>query len=453
MPFVKPENALKRAEEFIDVGKKKRALDTLYEVIRSKKHRTWQKIHEQIMKQYLVLCVELKESHMAKDGLHQYKTICQNVNVKSLEDVINGFLTLAEEKAEKAKKDANIASVLTDVDDLEFINSPESVLLKAVSGESSQDRADRDKLAPWLKFVWESYKQCLDLLKNNNKVEPLYQQIAKQAFGFCVKYQRKTEFRKLCETLRQHMVLGHKYSNQTPTSIDLSKPETQNNHLETRLLQLNHAISMELWQEAYKAVEDIYALMNLSKSKVKPGQMFNYYSKLSLIFWKAGNHLFHAATLQKLYVLLKEQKKTITAEELTKISSRQLLATLAIPITPNRSLIDESLDQDEVTLEKLKRLSSLLNLTQAPTRLSLLKDLAKYNVVQHVFPEIRDLYKALEVEFDPLKLSERVNKCLDYLESRQDSEKVPIFSSDKRFIISTIILSFFGWLELLKLRT
>lgn len=157
------------------MGKKRRALDTLYELIRSKKHRTWQKIHEQIMKSYLTLCVELRESHMAKDGLHQYKTICVNVNVKSLEDVINGFLQLAEEKAEKAKKDAsavvtNAASLLTDVDDLEYINSPESVLLKAVSGESTQDRADRDLLAPWLKFVWESYKQCLDLLKNNNKV-------------------------------------------------------------------------------------------------------------------------------------------------------------------------------------------------------------------------------------------------------------------------------------------
>ncbi len=152
------------------------------------------------MKSYLTLCVELKESHMAKDGLHQYKTICQNVNVKSLEDVITGFLTMAEEKAEKAKQDANDANIV-DVDDLENLNSPESLLLKAVSGESSQDRADRDLLAPWLKFVWESYKQSLELLKNNNKIEQLYQQVAKAAFSFCVKYQRKTEFRKLCETV------------------------------------------------------------------------------------------------------------------------------------------------------------------------------------------------------------------------------------------------------------
>ena len=118
--------------------------------------------------------------------------------------------------------------------------------------------------------------------------------------------------------------------------------------------------------------------------------------------------------------MLKEQKKTITNEELTKISTRLLLATLAIPIPPNRSLIDECLDQDEITQEKIKRLSSLLNLQQPPTRVSLIKDLTKYNVIQHVFPETRDLYKWLEVEFHPLKLSERVAKCLDFIETNQE---------------------------------
>ena len=65
--------------EFIDVGKKQRALDALYDVIKSKKHRTWQKIHEPIMEKYLELCVELRKSHIAKEGLYQYKNICQQV--------------------------------------------------------------------------------------------------------------------------------------------------------------------------------------------------------------------------------------------------------------------------------------------------------------------------------------------------------------------------------------
>jgi translation initiation factor 3 subunit A len=372
------------------------------------------------MEEYLTLCVELKESHIAKDGLHQYKNIYQNVNIKSLEEMITKYLDQAEEKADKAKSSANNAVV--DVDDLEVLNSPESLLLKAVSGESSQDRADRDLLAPWLKFVWESYKQCLDLLKNNNKIETLYQKVAKKAFLFCEKYSRKTEFRKLCETIRQHMAQIQKYQSQTPTSIDLSKPETQNIHLETRLFQLKHAISMQLWQEAYKAVEDIYALMLLSKSKPKPNQMFHYYSNLSLVFWKAGNYLFHAATLQKLFFLLKEQKKNLSNEELAKRSTQVLLATLSIPIPQARSPVDESLDADETTTEKLKRLSNLLNLPQPPTRSSLLKDLIKYNVIKYVYPEVKDLYEWLEVEFHPLKMSSRVNTCLTYLENENDAD-------------------------------
>lgn len=99
--FQRPENALKRANgtlqwrvcylifttlqtsyfsEFIDVGKPIRALDALCDVIKSKKHRTWQKIHEPIMEKYLELCVSLKKSHVAKEGLHQYKNICQQVS-------------------------------------------------------------------------------------------------------------------------------------------------------------------------------------------------------------------------------------------------------------------------------------------------------------------------------------------------------------------------------------
>lgn len=69
--------------EFIDVGKKQRALDALYDVIKSKKHRTWQKIHEPIMEKYLQLCVELRKSHIAKEGLYQYKNICQQVEINN----------------------------------------------------------------------------------------------------------------------------------------------------------------------------------------------------------------------------------------------------------------------------------------------------------------------------------------------------------------------------------
>jgi translation initiation factor 3 subunit A len=73
------------------------------------------------------------------------------------------------------------------------------MLLKVVSTDTSQDRADRVVLLPWVRFNWEAYRHCLDLLRNLSKLESLYHDIASQAFKFCALYVRKTELRKLCE--------------------------------------------------------------------------------------------------------------------------------------------------------------------------------------------------------------------------------------------------------------
>ena len=104
--FQKPENALKRAEELVQVGQKGAALQALHDVITSKRHRTWQKVLEQIMFRYVDLCVELKRGRLAKDGLIHYRNVCQQVNVNSLEEVIKYFLKSATDKAEEAKSKA-----------------------------------------------------------------------------------------------------------------------------------------------------------------------------------------------------------------------------------------------------------------------------------------------------------------------------------------------------------
>jgi translation initiation factor 3 subunit A len=70
--------------EFIEVGKEARALDTLQEVFRNKKFSyTWsESVMEPIMMKYLELCVELKKSHIAKEGLFQYRNMFQLVSQK-----------------------------------------------------------------------------------------------------------------------------------------------------------------------------------------------------------------------------------------------------------------------------------------------------------------------------------------------------------------------------------
>jgi translation initiation factor 3 subunit A len=75
--------------EFIEVGKPARALDTLYEVFRNKKWAySWsESVLEPIMFKYLDLCVELKKSHIAKEGLFQYRNMFQSVSL------VPGWLT------------------------------------------------------------------------------------------------------------------------------------------------------------------------------------------------------------------------------------------------------------------------------------------------------------------------------------------------------------------------
>merc|ERR1712128_248997 len=419
------------ADEFIKVGKPSRALDTLYDVIKSKKrnHTYSEKLIEEIMFRYLELCVDLKKSHVAKEGLFQYRNMCQSTNVASLASVVQGYLTMAEKRTESARTES-IDSV--EVDDLENIATPEMIMLSAVSGEGAQDRSDRTILMPWVKFLWESYCQCLELLRTNSRVERLYHNIAQQAFKFCLKYQRKTEFRKLCDKLRNHLDLIIKQQNPTANTINLNNPETQQMNLDTRLVQLDAAIHMELWQEAYKAVEDIHGLMPLSKKVFQPKMMANYYQKLALVFWKSGNFLFHAAAVFKHFQLTREMKKNISMEELAKMASRVLAACLCVPLPSQHPEFDRFIETDRSPAEKMARLAVLLALSQPPTRLTLLKDCVRFGVVVAAGKELQDLYNWLEVDLHPLQLCKKVDDKLKLIEESDDFSPIKQYTEPLR---------------------
>lgn len=195
----------------------------------------------------------------------------------------------------------------------------------------------------------------------------------------------------------------------------MSNPETQQMNLETRLLQLDFAIQMELWQEAYKAIEDIHGLMILAKKMPRPQQMAQYYQKIALVFGKSGNHLFHAAALFRLFQLSRDLKKNITAEELQKLGSRVLVATLAVPLPSAHPEFDRFIETEKSALEKTQKLATLLHLNQPPTRSGLIRDLVRLGVVATAMPQLQQLYQYLEVEFDPLHLCRKVKTILTFM--------------------------------------
>jgi translation initiation factor 3 subunit A len=392
---------------------------------------------------FVELCVDLRKGKSAKDGLYQYKNIAQNTNVGTIEVVLKKFIELAEQKVTEAQAKADeIQSSLetapsssTNVEDLEAIETPETILLATVSGEQSRDRTDRAVVTPWLKFLWETYRTVLEILKNNARLEIMYQATALQAFQFCLKYTRKTEFRRLCELLRNHVQNAAKYSTQMH-AINLSDADTLQRHLDTRFQQLNVAVELELWQEAFRSIEDIHTLLNLSKRPAKNVMMANYYEKLARIFLVSENYLFHAAAWNRYYNLLrlstialatgqstKKENPSVTEADMTKAASFVLLSALSIPVISTTRSRGALVDVDEARKNKNTRLTNLLGMAQPPSRHVLFRDALNKGLLKRVRPEIRDLYNILEVDFHPLSICKKITPILTKIGADPEMEK------------------------------
>jgi len=175
-PFTKPEAVIKQAEGLVSVGQSHAALQSLVEMFSSKRFRsTPLATLEPIVIRFVELCVDMRKGRTAKEGLMQYKNIAQNTSVGSIEVVINRFIQLADAKVQEAQEKADKVTGPVDIDDLEASETPESILLGAVSGDQSKDRTDRALVTPWLKFLWETYRTSLETLKNNARLEVIYQ--------------------------------------------------------------------------------------------------------------------------------------------------------------------------------------------------------------------------------------------------------------------------------------
>lgn len=71
------------------------------------------------------------------------------------------------------------------VGDLEAEATPESIMLSTMTEEGEKERTDREMVVPWLKFLWETYRAVLDILKTNTKLEHVYHATCIKAFTFC----------------------------------------------------------------------------------------------------------------------------------------------------------------------------------------------------------------------------------------------------------------------------
>ncbi|OLP95887.1 Eukaryotic translation initiation factor 3 subunit A [Symbiodinium microadriaticum] len=191
------------------------------------------------------------------------------------------------------------------ISSMQFIQ-PETILLQAIqAGDTRQQSQDKD-VHTHFRFLWETYKVILDVLKSNSRLEEVYHETSRQAFEFCRANTRPQEFKRLCDILRKNFQdLGKRSGPAGQNPVQPNNVDTITKTLETRCRQMQVATELDLWREAYNTSSEICDLMTaLGKvnQRPKPHLRSMYYEHLGQIFWKSENYLFHAfASLKNVF--------------------------------------------------------------------------------------------------------------------------------------------------------
>mmetsp|Transcript_114761 Transcript_114761/g.180710 ORF Transcript_114761/g.180710 Transcript_114761/m.180710 type:complete len:1113 (+) Transcript_114761:62-3400(+) len=430
-PFAKIEGALKAADNLVKVGSKFEALKALDDAIRHRKWKNnWTKTHEEIMLKHLALCVELKKMNYARDGLHQYKTTCQAVSIQSLEAVVRKFREAAEEKVNEAQKLGDAKA--EDIDDLDEHETPETIMLRAIQG--SQQAVATGPVAQTdvhvhFKFLWETYKAVLDVVKSHPRLEEVYHDTVQKACEFLRENKRPIEFKRLSDTVKRNWEDLAKPKSNSQNQVNPNNTNTIVLTLDTRFTQLRVASELDLWREAYSTAERVCDLLNaLTAHKVKgypkPKQRSSYYEYLAKIFWKSENYLFHAFACLKNVLIITNSKRDLALTEKQALASKAVMATLCILFQRSSDSVHSTLElAAEDSFQKAKKHAALFNAQAVPTRETIIQQLGEKALISFAIEPVKKLFELIESDFTPLSLCQDAKPYLEEIatvESLQD---------------------------------
>ena len=181
MASLRPEGALNSAKGLVEIGRTEDALEALHQVLSNRRYRQWNATLEKIAEEYVRLCLSAGKTRYAKDGLIQFRNICQPNNLQSVDGILRLFRSLAEEKVRSTRGKLTAgADGLVDLDETE---SGESLLLSALSADPSV--ADERAARSALRDLWDALRTILEVCRNHAALDETYHATAIMAFDFC----------------------------------------------------------------------------------------------------------------------------------------------------------------------------------------------------------------------------------------------------------------------------
>lgn len=334
---LRSENALARSDELIAIGNKNGALALLVDVICSR----WQPQQlsttlDPIMFRAIELAVQLRKTRPLKDAIQQYKNLIYGTNSNAstaavqplgLEEMIKYFITSSTSALTSLLKAAKTTSAATATAITSFSSTINQSNLSNILHIYDDDQAAEDgekkstkevhEIPELFRFIWESYKNLLDMTRHSLRLQNLYGSILNSAISFCFENERKNELRRLSDLLRHHLTIMVKFPAQNggicleagcpaalaanlTTAVCLDSLRLQ---LSLRFSMLSSTTKLLLWQESFKLLEDIHGLFLLARRTPPTDQLVLYYENLALIFRRSEDYLFLSATLIKLFTL------------------------------------------------------------------------------------------------------------------------------------------------------
>lgn len=356
----------------------------------ARKHN-WSIQIEKLMVHFINFAIYGKAYSNIKEGLKAFRSISQSIAVNSLEEVLQYYKERIESLFEaRCEEFSSTRENLIQLDDIELEATADDLLEGTIDVFTKESR---DEIRNSMKTLWDCYKNIVETVRHNPKLESIYNDTLKSMFSFAQRYRRKAEFKRFCDLMRNNFQAMLQKGKEKVAEVSR---ETQNDsHLTQRFNQLETALNLGLWFDAFQILEDINLLIKLRSMKIKRAVLEKYFLYLAILFQKSNYSHYYAVSFYHHYEIYRRSDRRKNPEAMTAKTDDLILAVLSI-FPENEKLQSES--------SKAKIVALITSSSGLPSKVQLQHNIEEMDLLALASPSVRRLWLFLKEGFSLTRL-------------------------------------------------